>query len=258
MERVKGKVALISGGASGLGRQSALRLAEEGARVVVTDINEDAGQDTARELGDVGAFLFHDVTKEADWAKATKLALDQFGRLDIVVNSAGIGTMNSVEDCSLEEWRKVMAVNGEGVFLGCKYGIEAIKLTSTEAGAGGSIINISSVSGLIGGHNLAAYNASKGAVRLLTKSVALHCARRGYNIRCNSVHPTFIDTPMVRSMIDGADDPQRVEEKLARQVPLGHIGEPNDIAWGIVYLASNESKFMTGAEFVVDGGITAM
>lgn len=258
MERVKGKVALISGGASGLGRQSALRLAEEGARVVVTDINEDAGEDTARELGDVGAFLFHDVTKEADWANATKLALDRFGRLDVVVNSAGIGTMNSVEDCSLEEWRQVMSVNGDGVFLGCKYGIEAIKLTSTDAGAGGSIINISSVSGLIGGHNLAAYNASKGAVRLLTKSVALHCARRGYNIRCNSVHPTFIDTPMVRSMIDGADDPKRVEEKLARQVPLGHIGEPNDIAWGIVYLASNESKFMTGAEFVVDGGITAM
>ena len=258
MERVKGKVALISGGASGLGRQSALRLAEEGARVVVTDINEDPGEDTARELGDVGAFLFHDVTKEADWANATKLALDRFGRLDVVVNSAGIGTMNSVEDCSLEEWRQVMSVNGDGVFLGCKYGIEAIKLTSTEAGAGGSIINISSVSGLIGGHNLAAYNASKGAVRLLTKSVALHCARRGYNIRCNSVHPTFIDTPMVRSMIDGADDPKRVEEKLARQVPLGHIGEPNDIAWGIVYLASDESKFMTGTEFVVDGGITAM
>jgi 3(or 17)beta-hydroxysteroid dehydrogenase len=233
-------------------------LAEEGARVVVTDINEDAGEDTARELGDVGAFLFHDVTKEADWANATKLALDRFGRLDVVVNSAGIGTMNSVEDCSLEEWRQVMSVNGDGVFLGCKYGIEAIKLTSTEAGAGGSIINISSVSGLIGGHNLAAYNASKGAVRLLTKSVALHCARRGYNIRCNSVHPTFIDTPMVRSMIDGADDPKRVEEKLARQVPLGHIGEPNDIAWGIVYLASDESKFMTGTEFVVDGGITAM
>ena len=151
-----------------------------------------------------------------------------------------------------------MSVNGDGVFLGCKHGIGAIKRTSTEPGAGGSIVNISSVSGLIGGHNLAAYNASKGAVRLLTKSVALHCSRQGYNIRCNSVHPTFIDTPMVRSMIDSADDPARVEQKLARQVPLGHIGEPDDIAWGIVYLASNESKFMTGAEFVVDGGITAM
>jgi 3(or 17)beta-hydroxysteroid dehydrogenase len=256
--RVSGKVALISGGASGLGRQSAIKLVEEGARVLVTDLNECGGDSVAKELGKDGAFVHHDVTKEADWAKATNAALDLFGRLDIVVNSAGIGTMNSVEDCSLEEWQRVMAVNGDGVFLGCKYGIEAIKKTSMEPGAGGSIINISSVSGLIGGHNLAAYNASKGAVRLLTKSVALHCARKGYNIRCNSVHPTFIDTPMVRLMIDGADEPERVEQKLSRQVPLGHIGEPNDIAWGIVYLSSNESKFMTGAEFVVDGGITAM
>ena len=175
-----------------------------------------------------------------------------------MVNSAGIGNMNSIEDCSLDEWQQVMAVNADGVFLGCKYGVNAIKQTSMEPDSSGSIINISSVSGLIGGHNLAAYNASKGAVRLLTKSVALHCARQGYNIRCNSVHPTFIDTPMVRSMIDGADDPERVEAKLSRQVPLGHIGEPNDIAWAVVYLASNESKFMTGAEFVVDGGITAM
>ena len=150
------------------------------------------------------------------------------------------------------------AVNADGVFLGCKYGIGLMKKTSAEPGAGGSIVNISSVSGLIGGHNLAAYNSSKGAVRLLSKSVALHCARRGYNIRCNSVHPTFIATPMVQSMIDADDEPDRILEKLNRQVPLGHIGEPDDIAWAIVYLASNESKFMTGAEFVVDGGITAM
>ena len=136
--------------------------------------------------------------------------------------------------------------------------IAAMKRTSTEAGSGGSIINISSVSGLIGGHNLAAYNSSKGAVRLLTKSVALHCARQGYNIRCNSVPPTFIATPMVQAMIDNAADPERLGQKLARQVPLGHIGEPDDIAWGVVYLASEESKFMTGTEFVVDGGITAM
>jgi len=229
MDRVKGKIALISGGASGLGRQAARRLAEEGARVVVADLNKVAGSAVAEELGEAGLFVPLDVTN-----------------------------MNSVEDCTLEEWKHVMAVNGDGVFLGCKHGIGAIKRTSSEPGAGGSIVNISSVSGLIGGHNLAAYNASKGAVRLLTKSVALHCARQGYNIRCNSVHPTFIDTPMVRAMIDNASDPARVEQKLARQVPIGHIGEPDDIAWGIVYLASNESKFMTGAEFVVDGGITAM
>ena len=258
MDRVKGKVALITGGASGLGRQAARRLAEEGARVVVTDLNEVGGAAVAEELGDSGLFVAHDVTKETDWVRVVQASLDKFGRLDVLVNSAGVGNMNSVEDCSLEEWQHVMSVNGDGVFLGCKHGIGAIKQTSTEPGAGGSIVNISSVSGLIGGHNLAAYNASKGAVRLLTKSVALHCSRQGYNIRCNSVHPTFIDTPMVRSMIDSADDPARVEQKLARQVPLGHIGEPDDIAWGIVYLASNESKFMTGAEFVVDGGITAM
>ncbi|PPR18242.1 MAG: 3-beta-hydroxysteroid dehydrogenase [Alphaproteobacteria bacterium MarineAlpha9_Bin7] len=258
MDRVKGKVALITGGASGLGRQAARRLAEEGARVVVTDLNEVGGAAVAEELGDSGLFVAHDVTKETDWVRVVQASLDKFGRLDVLVNSAGVGNMNSVEDCSLEEWQHVMSVNGDGVFLGCKHGIGAIKRTSTEPGAGGSIVNISSVSGLIGGHNLAAYNASKGAVRLLTKSVALHCSRQRYNIRCNSVHPTFIDTPMVRSMIDSADDPARVEQKLARQVPLGHIGEPDDIAWGIVYLASNESKFMTGAEFVVDGGITAM
>ena len=199
-----------------------------------------------------------DVTKEKEWKDAIEVTLDSFGRLDVLVNSAGVGTMNSIEDCTLNEWKQVMAVYGDGVFLGCKYGIGAIKKTSNEPGAGGSIINISSVSGLIGGHNLAAYNASKGAVRLLTKSVALYCARQGYNIRCNSVHPTFIDTPMVRSMINNAPDPGRVEQKLARQVPLQHIGEPDDIAWGVVYLASNESKFMTGSEFVVDGGITAM
>ena len=258
MDRVKGKVALITGGASGLGRQAARRLAEEGACVVVTDLNEVGGAAVAEELGDSGLFVAHDVTKETDWVRVVQASLDKFGRLDVLVNSAGVGNMNTVEDCSLEEWKHVMSVNGDGVFLGCKHGIGAIKRTSTEPGAGGSIVNISSVAGLIGGHNLAAYNASKGAVRLLTKSVALHCARQGYNIRCNSVHPTFIDTPMVRSMIDSADDPARVEQKLARQVPLGHIGEPDDIAWGIVYLASNESKFMTGAEFVVDGGITAM
>ena len=258
MGRVNGKVALITGAASGLGRQSAIRLVEQGACVLVTDVDQSGGEAVAKELGDAGAFVRHDVTQEADWEAATNSVFDLFGRLDIVVNSAGIGTMNSIEDCSLGEWQRVMAVNADGVFLGCKYGVNAIKQTSMEPDSGGSIINISSVSGLIGGHNLAAYNASKGAVRLLTKSVALHCARKGYNIRCNSVHPTFIDTPMVRSMIDGADDPERVEAKLSRQVPLGHIGEPNDIAWAVVYLASNESKFMTGAEFVVDGGITAM
>ncbi len=258
MDRVKGKVALVTGGASGLGRQSALRMTEEGARVSITDINAEAGAATAADIGGETMFLEHDVTSENRWREVVAETLDRFGRLDVLLNSAGIGTMGTVEDCTLEEWKQVMAVNADGTFLGCKHAIGAMKRTSMEPGSGGSIVNISSVAGLIGGHNLAAYNASKGAVRLLTKSVALHCARQGYNIRCNSVHPTFIATPMVQAMIDNAPDPERTGQKLARQVPLGHIGEPDDIAWGVVYLASDESKFMTGAEFVVDGGITAM
>ena len=259
MDRLKGKVALITGGASGLGRQSAIRMTEEGAKVVITDINAEMGAKTADEIGGDILFLEHDVTHEAGWQAVIEVALTRHGRLDVVVNGAGVATLGDVEETSFEEWQRVQAINSDSVFLGCKYGVAAIKQTSREEGSGGgSIINISSVAGLIGGHNLAAYNASKGAVRLLTKSVALHCARQGYNIRCNSVHPTFIETPMVKAMYENAPDPEKTKAKLARQIPVGHMGEPDDIAWGIVYLASDESKFMTGTEFVVDGGITAM
>jgi len=163
--------------------------------------------------------------------------------------------MNDIETETLEGFQFVNAVNLDGTFLGCKHSIAAMKKSSKERG--GSIINISSVSGLIGGHNMAAYNASKGGVRLLSKSVALHCARKGYNIRCNSVHPTFIDTPMVRAMYENAPEPEVVKSKLIRQVPIGRLGVADDIAQGILYLASNESSFMTGSEFVLDGGITA-
>lgn len=258
MNRVDGKVALITGGASGLGKQAARRLAQEGAVVVLTDMNADGGVQAAAEIGDAASFLEHDVTQEAAWQAVIDQVEARHGRLDILVNSAGVATSGTVEDCTLEEWRQVHAINADGVFLGCKYGIGLMKKTSMQAEVGASIINISSVSGLIGGHNFAAYNSSKGAVRLLTKSVALHCARQGYKIRCNSVHPTFIMTPMLEELINSGNDPERVTQKLARQVPLGHIGEPDDIAWGIVYLASDESKFMTGTEFVVDGGLTAM
>ena len=258
MGRLAGKAALITGGASGIGRRTAERMVGEGARVAIADIDTEAGEAAAAEIGGGVAFAALDVTDEAGWREAIAAVLARFGRLDALVNSAGIGTMGTVEETSFADWKRVMAVNADGVFLGCKYGVEAIKRTSREPGAGGSIVNISSVSGLIGGHNLAAYNASKGAVRLLTKSVALHCARQGYDIRCNSVHPTFIDTPMVRAMYERAPEPGAIKAKLERQVPLRRLGEPDDIAWGIVYLASEESKFMTGAEFVVDGGITAM
>ena len=258
MDRLKDKVALVTGGASGIGRRTARRMTEEGARVVITDIAAAEGEAAAGEIGGDTLFLEHDVTHEAGWQAVIEVVLTRHGRLDVLVNSAGVALIGDVESISLADWRYVHAVNLDGTFLGCKYGVAAMKQTSRTPGAGASIVNVSSVSGLVGGHNLAAYNSSKGGVRLLTKSVALHCARQGYNIRCNSVHPAFIDTPMVRAMVEGADDPEAMRAKLARQVPLGRIGEADDVAWGIVYLACDESKFMTGAEFVVDGGITAM
>lgn len=252
MGRLEGKVALVTGAAAGLGRATAIRMAEQGARVIVTDVLDDAGQAVATDIGAAARYARLDVAQPEDWARATELTLQEFGQLDVLVNNAGVVLLGDVESLSLEQWRQVHAVNLDGVFLGCKAGVDVMKRSG-----GGSIINLSSVSGLVGGHNLAAYNSSKGGVRLLTKSVALHCARAGYGIRCNSVHPTFIETAMVQSMIDASSDPAGTREKLARQIPLGVIGEPDDVAHMIVYLASDESKFVTGSEFVVDGGVTA-
>ena len=256
MSRVKDKVALITGGASGLGAASAKLLVAEGATVVISDRDQQNGLATAKNLGDQASFQLHDVTSESDWRQVTNTITQQYGQLDVVVNSAGVAIFNDIEATSLEEWRQVHAVNLDGVFLGCKYAVQAMK--QDKPNPGGSIINISSVSGLIGGHNLAAYNSSKGGVRLLTKSVALHCARQGYNIRCNSVHPTFIDTPMLQQVINASPDPDKVSNALRRQVPLGRIGRVDDVANMIVYLASDESSFVTGTEMVIDGGMTAM
>jgi NAD(P)-dependent dehydrogenase (short-subunit alcohol dehydrogenase family) len=192
------------------------------------------------------------VTSETQWQKAVATAEREFGGLNILVNNAGIGSMANVEDETLETWRKVHAVDLDSVFLGCKYAIPLIA-----GSGGGSIINISSVSGIIAGHNLAAYNSAKAAVRHLSKSVALHCARKGNGIRCNSVHPAFIDTPI----LDGLAAPGGKDAaitKLIRQIPLGRIGEPADVAFAVLYLASDESRFVTGSELVVDGGISAM
>jgi 3(or 17)beta-hydroxysteroid dehydrogenase len=252
MGRLDGKVALITGGASGIGRKCAERFAQEGARVVLGDLNIEGAEAVAEELEDALA-IAHDVTDEAAWIATTAAALNRFGRLDILVNSAGTGRSTNVEETTYDDWRRVMAINADGTFLGCKHGVIAMKKTG-----GGSIVNLSSVSGLIGGHNMCAYNASKGAVRLLTKSVALHCARQGYGIRCNSVHPAFIMTPMVEGLIHGGSkDPATIKAKLERQIPLGRLGEAGEVADMIVYLASDESRFVTGAEFVIDGGLTA-
>lgn len=251
--RVEGKVVLVTGAASGLGAASARMLVREGARVALTDINEEAGQALAKELGMSTRFWRLDVTQEEQWASVVDSVLATFERLDVVLNNAGIGIAKDVEALSLDEWRLVNAVNLDGVFLGCKHGIRAMR----KCGAQGSIINMSSVAGLIGAAALPAYCASKGGVRLLTKSVALHCAKQGYGIRCNSVHPVFIDTPMVDSLAKLTGDVTAGKERMAKGIPIGRLGEPDEIAYAVVYLASDESRLMTGSEFVLDGGTTA-
>ena len=256
MKRVEGKVALVTGGAGGLGSAAARMLAREGAKVVVTDreAREQDGQAVAASLGEgMGLFLPLDVTKEEDWVQALERTLAHFGRLDVLVNNAGMGIPKDIESLSLEEWRLVHAVNLDGVFLGCKHGIRAMR----QCGAKGSIINVSSVAGLKGVPTLIAYGSAKGAVRMFTKSVALHCAQQGYGIRCNSIHPVFIETDMVAALANASGDPEKARARMARTIPLGRIGEPDDFAYAIVYLASDESKLMTGSEFVLDGGTTA-
>jgi len=252
MGRVDGKVAIVTGAASGIGRACAQRLAAEGARVVAADRDEAGGEQTAMLLGPPHLFAALDVTDEAGWARVVDDTVRAFGRLDILVNGAGVGVVADLEHTTLAQWRFVNAVNSDGVFLGCREAFRAMR-----AAGGGSIVNISSVAGLVGDGDLAAYCASKGAVRLLTKSVALSGARRGANIRCNSVHPGFIATPMVDALAAGYPDPAAARERLANANPVRRIGEPDDVAHLVLYLASDESKFVTGAELVVDGGATA-
>lgn len=252
MGRVANKVAFITGGASGLGKATAIMMAREGAKVVIADRNVEGAETVAREIGPAAIAVALDVTNEQQWIAALDATEAAFGGLNVLVHSAGVGVLKSVEDISVEEWNFVHAVNLDGPFLGNKHAIPRMK-----AHAPGSIVIISSVSGIIAGHNMSAYNTSKAAARMLAKTTALHCAKRGYNIRCNSVHPTFIDTPMVQSMLVAGGDPAKVRQKLESQVPLGRLGEPDDVAYCILYLASDESKFVTGAEFVLDGGITA-
>jgi len=256
MGRVEDKIALITGAAQGLGAETARLLVAEGARVFLTDINVDGARQTADEINAQGsdkAVAFEqDVSSESGWQQTIQATREQFGGLNILVNNAGIGAIGSVEDESLETWRRVHDVDLNSVFLGCKYGIPLM----AESG-GGSIVNVSSISGIIAGHNLAAYNSAKAAVRHLSKSVALHCAHERNNIRCNSVHPAFIDTPILDGLVGGPDRDAALE-KLGRQIPLGKVGQPEDVAFAVLYLASDESQFVTGSEIRIDGGISAM
>lgn len=253
MDRVKDKVAIITGGAGGLGRAEALLLAEEGAKVVVTDIDEVSIQNIAREICSAGknaVWVQHDVSSEDAWRKLMHRTLDEFGRLDVLVNNAGVILYKKIEDTSLAEWRSLMSVNLDGVFLGTKFAIAAMR----ESG-GGSIINIASVAGLIGNPDASAYHASKGGVRSFSRAAAIECSKAGYdyNIRVNSIYPGVINTQM-------ADDLKKDQVKYQTALgwhAMGHFGEPEDVAHGVLYLASDESRFMTGSELVIDGGWTA-
>ena len=250
MARLDGKVAIISGGARGQGAVEARMLAQEGARVVFGDILDELGRQVEAELAEAGldvTYVHLDVTSEDDWAAAVQSAVAKYGRLDILVNNAGILIRKGIEDTTVEDWDRIMAVNAKGVFLGTKAAIPAMR----EAG-GGSIVNISSTAGLVGSpEGSASYTATKGAVRLLTKSTAIQYA--GDGIRCNSVHPGPIDTEMIR---DTLSDPERMASRM-RRLPLKRIGTAEDIAYGVIYLASDESSFVTGSELVIDGGTTA-
>jgi 3(or 17)beta-hydroxysteroid dehydrogenase len=245
MGRVQDKVALITGGASGIGFAAAELFADEGAGVIATDLNPPSFKTAA-------AAYKLDVTREDDWVAVTDRVVRDFGRIDILVNSAGVSLLKDIEATTLDEWRALMAVNLDGTFLGCKHAVRVMK----DCG-GGSIVNMSSVAGIIGTSHLAAYGASKGGVRLLTKSVALHCARKDYNIRCNSVHPSFADTPMLEAMVNSARNPEKLAASFATASPLGRVARPEEIARTILFLASDEASFTTGAELVVDGGLTA-
>lgn len=255
--RVAGKKAFITGGAQGLGAAIARKLAAEGAKVSIADINHAGAQAVAAEIvaehGEGTAFAFPlDVTKEDQWIYALEEADAAMGGVSVLVNNAGISRGGDIEQLSFEDWKLVMSVNVDSVFLGAKHALKYMRQNQP-----GSIVNISSIAGLIAAHNSPVYNASKAGVWLLSKGIALHCAKQGLDIRSNSVHPTFIDTPILDPIRERFGK-EVAEGKLARQIPLGHIGEPDDVANAVLYLASDESKFMTGAELKLDGGISAM
>jgi len=253
MDRVKDKVAIITGAAGGLGKAEALILAREGAKVVLTDIDETGVEKAAEQIRGTGAKAIstkHDVTSEPEWRKVIDRTFEEFGRLDVLVNNAGVIIYKKIIDTSLAEWKWLMSVNLDGVFLGTKFAIEAMRKTG-----GGSIINIASVAGLIGNPDASAYHASKGGVRLFTKAAAIECSKAGYdyNIRVNSIYPGVINTAMADAL---RDDVEKYNTALSWH-PMGHFGEPEDVAWGVLYLASEESRFLTGSELVIDGGWTS-
>jgi 3(or 17)beta-hydroxysteroid dehydrogenase len=240
MARLKDKIVLVTGAAGAVGQAVAAAVKREGGVAIATDLAQRAGIDHAL-----------DVTAEADWQTVLAELERVHGRLDGLVNAAGIALLATIEDTDYASWRRVLAVNLDGTFLGCKHALALLKRS------GGAIVNLSSISGIVGGHNLTAYNASKGGVRLLTKSVALHGARLKPPVRCNSVHPAFLEGPMVDDILAQTAQPEVARSRIARDIPLGRLGQPPEVAELCVYLLSDESRFVTGAEFLIDGGLTA-
>jgi len=258
MDRVKGKVALVTGGASGIGRASALLLAKEGAAVAVTDIQDDQGKDVVAGIEKAGGsaiYLRHDVASEAAWESVVAAVKAKFGRLDILVNNAGIAIAGSVLTMTLADWRRQTAINLDGVFLGVKHSLPLMR-----ASGGGSIINISSLAGLKGSPTLAGYCATKGGVRLFSKAVAMECGAARDNVRVNSIHPGIIETPIWLGIVPGAGAPganaPNLDQISEMAVPIGKKGVPEDIAAGVLYLAGDESRYVTGSELVIDGGMS--
>ena len=256
MGRVQDKVAIITGAASGLGFAAARKLLDEGAKVILTDVNREVLDSMPERLSEFSETqfqsIFHDVTQEESWIDLINKTENDHGKINILVNSAGISLGADIVSTDFDIWKKVHQVNLDSVFLGCKYAVPVMGKYGH-----GSIINISSISGIVAGWNTAAYNSSKAGVRHLSKSVALFCAKKGFEVRCNSVHPAFVNTPILDPIKQafGADE---AVAKLARQIPMNKIGDTDDVSYAILYLASDESKFMTGAEIVLDGGLSAM
>ena len=272
MGALTGRVAFVTGAASGIGRASAIALAAEGAAVFCTDIDAPGGRETAAMIeaaGGQGSFRGQDVTEEPRWAELIKRVMALYGRIDVLVNNAGIGTSGLITDVTLDQWNRQMDINVTSCFLGTKHALPAMRAPRPDGHVGGSIINISSVAGLGGSAGMSAYCASKGAVRLLTKAVAMECAAMRDGIRCNSVHPGIIDTPIwqkidtsgaLSAVLAAGSQPgaNTIDvDAIGAGAPVGYAGQPQDIAAGVVFLASDASRYMTGSELVIDGGWTA-
>lgn len=266
MNRVDGKVAIVTGGARGLGAASARRLAAGGAQVVVTDLREELGAATVDEINAAGGdaiFLSHDAASEEQWISVVEQTTAHFGGVDILLNNAGIGTGGRIDKMELKDWQHLMGINMEGVFLGMKHCIPTMRERASKWQGGAAIINISSIMGFIGDVGATAYCASKGGVRLATKAAALECAKLGFNIRVNSIHPGYMETEglqsALRAMANTGGDEARAAARQAmlKATPIGRLGKPEDIANGVLFLASSDASFITGTELVIDGGVLA-